>query len=255
MTRSDSSTQHDAGLGAVLSVHPGSRRLRNASLGIALAGGFALATLLLDLDAPQSLRQIARLGLPALGVALLFVGLVGFARLSRRRATIHTHGVSYRQGGRIEAFRHDEVVELDVALTEVHNAGGGYARGRLRVRLRDGRRISLNPNVENVGAVVGALVKGSKSSVIAAVVDQLRHGKSLECGPIQLTPAGVTHRRRTIAFADVTRVWERSKNAALGNRTKVVLSIHPEEGEPIVVPAARVLHRHHLEAIARKMAS
>lgn len=247
---------HNPELGRRISAHRGSTTLRNAHVGIALSGALALSTLLWDpLGSGDGPASLLRLGLPALGCVLFVVGLVGFARISTRRVLLHAQGLARAELGRVSVVRFDEIVSLDIALTAVHNAAGGYTRGHIRLELRNGRKVGINPNIEGLGAVVDTLIRRSAPSVVAAVLDRLRSGHEIDSGPLRLTPGGVKHRKRSIAYPNVTRVWEREKNALLGNRTKSVLSIHPEDGDPIVVPAKRVVYRHHLEQIARAMSA
>ena len=241
-------------LGPFIALHPGLQGYAKLALG-SIAFGFVLVSSIWWIQYGSSAPgPVERIGLPAAGVLFIVVGLIGTLRLRGRAAQIHAEGIVYKQGFRIRVIPYRDVTGLDVDITEVSTNLGTHYRGTLRARLGSGATVKLSPNIENLDAVLDALIGGAAPWVVNHVVQQLRAGQTVDSGPISLTPSGIICKGTVVAYDALFSVHETRSMSFSMNSSKMMLEIRARGGETISVRAGKVPYRHYLEPISQAMA-
>lgn len=171
-----------------------------------LAGGLflpgAIASYVL---APGSVPVWGLALLAALGVAGLVMGPTLLFPLPFIKLQSYERGFVYKTFKGVEVVPYVEVVGVQARVTTTTQRQGGDSTvsrsGQLNAYLRDGRQVSVNPNLEDVSAFMDELVNGAATAVIEAAMSAVAAGRTFSCGAITLSPAGLTVAGRTYPYS------------------------------------------------------
>jgi hypothetical protein len=170
-----------------------------------LPGAYALSIL-----RPGQVPLWALLGAALLGLAGLIMGSTLLYPLPFIKLQTYERGFIYKSHKGIEVAAYSEVigVQARVLTTTTRSDGDSSSSrsGQLVAYLRDGRQVSVNPNLEDVNAFMDELTQGAAPSVIAEASSAVKAGKTFSCGAITLAPDGLTVAGRTHSYKSKPRV-------------------------------------------------
>jgi hypothetical protein len=189
-------------------------------------------------------------------------GLYMFIGRLVRRLEVYEHGFVYRDFLRGGEAAFSDAVAWSVSITHSYRESFDYKSGGFRVELGDGRVIRIDAEFENdeeLGSMMGgALVE----PVTGSILNRLRQGLEVDCGPIRLLPDGIRRKKAVILWDDVERISEETKSTSFGDdrirtvKLRIVGTARGKKGEgasTIEVEAGLVRNRPFLKAIIGAM--
>jgi hypothetical protein len=189
-----------AGLGGFVQHHDPASANKGHNKTIMLMGaavvGIALLVLILGIVSPSQMPEEVSKNIQwvyvmsGIGLLIILAGGIGLLLVGKNHLQLHEQGFVL-SGNPPVAVPYAAVTSLKMDVTRVTDKVGTYYRGTIETKLQDGRAVRVNPALEDIEEVMGALTSGTFDPISNSAYQAAKAGQTVAFGKIVLNPQGV----------------------------------------------------------------
>ncbi len=168
---------------------------------VAIGGIMSVGGLVTALSGGNNALLFAGIGLVYAVPGALW--LVGTIRKRDLRVAVSPEGFSYTKAGRTDFIHWDDIAVVRQAITRVQHS---FTVRSCKVQLHDGRRITFNNALYNVGQLINTVQQEVTPRILARARQDYEAGQAVPFGKLSISQAGISKGGKTLPWNQVERV-------------------------------------------------